>query len=268
VKIPSPFSNIAATWLVSLVSLTVSASARQAAAGDQAVVVTHEAYGAVGDGVADDLPAILKAHAHANKHGLRVRSKPDATDHLGHRALTAIVATDTDWGTSRFIIDDSQGVEARPIDPEPLFLGGGVFINIANRMKREKGSSYWGRNILISRSKTLVDGVINRVIDGMHDFGYPCFMPRVIRIEGLFIEDSKPSRDYHGVCFFSDPIGTPRGKLPFPYRLTERLEHRRVETASGLPIRVCANPEVTEAIHVVSKSKGSSAASLGAGTNH
>lgn len=63
--------------------------------------VTYEAFGAVGDGVADDLPAICAAHAHANKSGLRVRSNPQATYQLGRRALTAVIATDTDWSTSR-----------------------------------------------------------------------------------------------------------------------------------------------------------------------
>jgi hypothetical protein len=50
-------------------------------------------------------------------------------------------------------------VEARPIDPETLVLRGGVFTNIANRMKQERGSGYWDRNILIRRSRTVVDGV-------------------------------------------------------------------------------------------------------------
>ena len=70
--------------------------------------VNYEAFGAVGDGVADDLPAIVKAHAFANTHGLPVKTKPGATYHLGRRALTAIIATDTDWDTSRFIIDDTD----------------------------------------------------------------------------------------------------------------------------------------------------------------
>ena len=71
-------------------------------------VVTYEAFGAVGDGVSDDLPAICRAHEYANAHGLSVRTKPDATYHLGSRALTAVIATDTDWNTSRFTIDDTQ----------------------------------------------------------------------------------------------------------------------------------------------------------------
>ena len=70
--------------------------------------VYYEAFGAVGDGVADDLPAIVKAHDFANAHGLPVKTKAGATYHLGRRALTAIIATDTDWGTSRFIIDDTD----------------------------------------------------------------------------------------------------------------------------------------------------------------
>lgn len=68
--------------------------------------VTYEDFGATGDGVTDDLPAICEAHAYANAHGLPIQTKPDATYHLGGRALTAIIATDTDWNTSRFTIDD------------------------------------------------------------------------------------------------------------------------------------------------------------------
>lgn len=73
--------------------------------------VSYEQFGAVGDGVTDDLPAIVAAHAHANAHGLPVRSDPTATYHLGRQALTAAIKTSTDWSTSRFIIDDSQCVE-------------------------------------------------------------------------------------------------------------------------------------------------------------
>ncbi len=79
--------------------------------------VTYEAFGATGDGVADDLPAIFEAHAYANAHGLNVRTKPEATYHLGARALTAVIATDTDWTTSRFTIDDTRVDDHK----QPLF---------------------------------------------------------------------------------------------------------------------------------------------------
>ena len=481
-------------------------------------VVTYEAFGAVGDGVADDLPAIREAHAHANQNGLRVRSNPKATYQLGRRALTAVIATDTDWSTSRFLIDDSQSVEnhraalftvvsllkpeplkierlsrgqarldlhptndclvyvenagrkifirrglnqnhgtaqkevfilrrdgaleggvdwdydvvtraeARPIDPQPLVLRGGVFTLVANRMRQEKGYNYWSRNIRITRSNTEVDGLTYRVTgetevghpydgflnvqqcanitlrncsvdghktyrtigaagepvsmgsygysaglvvnfrmlgcrmdriddrsrwgvigsnfmknilledcvlsrmdvhqgvsgsyvirrctlgyaglnavgrgrlvvegstlhgphlitfrsdygspwdgdvlirdcrwlpnagaparpvlfnmsnDGTHDFGYPCSMPREIRIDGLVVDDAKHPPDYAGLTFFTDPLGGPKKERPYPYALTQTLSVRGLKTASGKPPRVCANPEVAKAINWV-----------------
>ena len=42
-------------------------------------IVDYESFGAKGDGVTDDLPAICRAHDPANSHGLCVRTKPDAT---------------------------------------------------------------------------------------------------------------------------------------------------------------------------------------------
>jgi hypothetical protein len=69
--------------------------------------VIYEAFGATGDGVTDDLPAICAAHEYANAHSLPVRTRRDAIYHLGRQALTAVIATDTDWNTSRFTIDDT-----------------------------------------------------------------------------------------------------------------------------------------------------------------
>ena len=87
-------------------AMVVAAEAKRSVPTDRPV--SYEAFGAVGDGVADDLPAIVEGHAFANAHGLQVQTKPGATYHLGRRALTAIIATDTDWGTARFIIDDTE----------------------------------------------------------------------------------------------------------------------------------------------------------------
>lgn len=86
--------------------LWVLASVLPALSSAAGEIVTYEDFGAIGDGVHDDLPAICDAHEYANTHGLPVKSKPDATYHLGRRALTVKIATDTDWSTSRFTIDD------------------------------------------------------------------------------------------------------------------------------------------------------------------
>ena len=68
--------------------------------------VTYEQFGAVGDGIHDDLAAIVKAHEYANQNQLAVKTDPKACYYLSGKALTAVVRTDTDWTDSKFIIDD------------------------------------------------------------------------------------------------------------------------------------------------------------------
>ena len=487
--------------------------------------VTYEAFGAVGDGVADDLPAICKAHAYANAHGLPVKTRPDAAYHLGRQALTAIIATDTDWNTSRFTIDDTNvddhkkplfevrsllepievqidrlvrdqkqldarpehdchvfvesdaqrlyirrglnqnagvpqhdcfilhrdgsiegdidwnydtitRIEAHPIDDKPLVLRGGVFTTFANRMKQEVGYNYWARNIEITRSNTVVDGMTHYVVgetsvghpyrgflsahqcanitlrncfatphkiystigaaglpvsmgsydihannvvnfhmhncrmnlicdrtrwgviasnfcknilledcslsrmdthmgvsgtytirrcnlghmglnaigrgvltiedstlygrnlvsfrsdygstwegdlvirnsrwvpacgettwphligvrnDGMHDFGYPCSMPREIIIDGLVVEDSNTPEDYDGLYLFTDPDSmytgdgpvAPTPERPFPYEKCQKVTIRELTTASGKKFHISPNAEIQQDTAVV-----------------
>ena len=513
-----PLDAVTRHWFFALVLGVGLLGGTLAAAESSEAVVTYEAFGAVGDAVTDDLPAICEAHSYANSHDLPVRSNPDATYHLGRRALTAIIETDTDWSTSRFIIDDSQAVEnhklalfevksrlqpipleidrlergqtrlevrppvdclvwvenenhrifirrglnqnkgteqkevfilrqdgsiegaidwdyqeitrlvAQPIDAKPLVVRGGLFINIANRMRQEVGYNYWARNLQISRSNTEIVGVSHQVVgetdvghpyegflnakrcanitlrdclidprkvyqtigsagkpvsmgsygyqashvvnfrmigcrmdnildrtrwgvigtnfmknilvqdcvlsrmdvhmgasgdyvirgttlgymglnaigrgrliiedstlhgdslvsfrqdygstwegevlirnsrwippphrdgnlfvfrmnnDGMHDFGYTCFMPEVIRIDGLHIDDATRTTDGPGIAFFNDPLGPAREDRPYAYRLTERLEVSGLTTARGLPLRVSDNAELATAVRVI-----------------
>lgn len=497
---------------LSIIAISVAAFSVDVQASESDIV-TYEAFGAKGDGVTDDLPAICKAHEHANTHGLSVRAKSNATYHLGARALTVIIGTDTDWNTARFTIDDTEvenhrkslfevrsllgsvtlqidrltrdqaqldlrpehdchvtvtnnrkkryirkglnrnsgtsqrdafilrrdgsvqgpidwdydhisGVTARPIDDKRLVLSGGVFTTFANRMEQEVGYNYWARNIRISRSNTEVDGLIHYVVgetavghpysgfisvsncanitlrncfasghktyktigaagrpvsmgsydysmnavvnlslincrmnhvndrtrwgvigtnfcknilledcvlsrmdahmgvsggyvirnctlgymglnaigrgqlivegstlyggsfitfrpdygstwegnvvirncrwipsagrtssprliytanDGTHDFGYTCFMPREITIDGLFVDDSNHPESYQGLYFFSDPGGskdTKQADRPFPYRLCQELKVRGLTTASGKKPRISTNPQI------------------------
>ncbi|VGO15224.1 hypothetical protein PDESU_03806 [Pontiella desulfatans] len=479
--------------------------------------VGYEAFGAIGDGEADDLPAICKAHEYANEHALPVRSNPKATYHLGRRALTAVISTDTDWSTSRFVIDDRDvenhqkslfevrsrlqpeklridrltrdqkqlgaypsrdcfvmvenrnrrryirrglnqnsgspqhdcfilrkdgsiaspidwdyetitKVVARPIDKATLSLRGGVFATIANRMEQKQGYNYWSRNIVVSRSNTVVENLkhyvkgetevghpysgfinvrdcaditlrncfatghktyktigaagkpvsmgsydysMNNVVnlrligcrmegildrsrwgvigsnfcknilvqdcelsrmdvhqgvsgtytirgstlgyaglnaigrglltvedstlygnnlihfrsdygstwegdvlirkcrwvpgggatmtpymigvqnDGMHDFGYPCFMPRHITIENLMVEDGHAPDGYDGMYVFANPdaIGKKHGaERPFPYRLTETVSIRGLQTASGKRPKISTNQALRNSV--------------------
>lgn len=72
-------------------------------------VVRYEDFGAVGDGKTEDHPAIIRAHAYANEHGLPVRAKDGATYYIGGTSnSTAVIETDTDFGLAKFILDDTQ----------------------------------------------------------------------------------------------------------------------------------------------------------------
>ena len=70
--------------------------------------VTYEDFGAVGDGKADDLEAIVNTHKYANENGLSVFANETATYYIGGKSKTATVKTDTDWSTARFVIDDTN----------------------------------------------------------------------------------------------------------------------------------------------------------------
>ncbi len=70
--------------------------------------VTYEAFGARGDGVTNDLPAIVAAHNFANYYDLCVRAKYGATYYISDIAESAVIATRTIWSGANFIIDDSN----------------------------------------------------------------------------------------------------------------------------------------------------------------
>ena len=70
--------------------------------------VTYEAFGAVGDGKADDFEAIVKTHEYANENGLAVFADETATYYISGADRTAYIRTDTDWSTARFIVDDTN----------------------------------------------------------------------------------------------------------------------------------------------------------------
>ena len=72
--------------------------------------ITYEQFGAVGNGVVDDMLAIVKAHEEANKLNLPVRAREGATYYIAPIGRTAMVQTSTDWTGAKFIIDD-VGVE-------------------------------------------------------------------------------------------------------------------------------------------------------------
>jgi hypothetical protein len=71
-------------------------------------LVRYRDFGAKGDGKTDDIDAIAAAHAYANQHNLTVKSDEGATYYIGGKNRTAVIQTNTDFGTAAFIIDDTN----------------------------------------------------------------------------------------------------------------------------------------------------------------
>jgi len=71
-------------------------------------LVRYSDFGAVGDGKTDDIDAIAAAHAFANQYGLSVKADKGATYYISGKNRTAVIRTDTDFGTAAFIIEDTD----------------------------------------------------------------------------------------------------------------------------------------------------------------
>ncbi|MBN7809419.1 hypothetical protein J0A68_00540 [Algoriphagus sp. H41] len=81
-------------------------------------VVRYSDFGAKGDGKSEDIQAIAQAHEFANEHRLPVKADEGATYYIGGADLTAIIQTDTDFGTASFLIDDREAENTNA----PVFL--------------------------------------------------------------------------------------------------------------------------------------------------
>lgn len=70
--------------------------------------VRYSDFGATGDSKTNDIDAIAAAHQFANEHDLLVKADEGATYYIGGTNRTAVIQTDTDFGTAEFIIDDTD----------------------------------------------------------------------------------------------------------------------------------------------------------------
>lgn len=71
-------------------------------------LVRYSEFGARGDGKTDDIDAIAATHAFANQESLSVKADEGSTYYISGKNRTAVIRTDTDFGTASFIIDDTD----------------------------------------------------------------------------------------------------------------------------------------------------------------
>ena len=133
-----------------------------------------------------------------------------------------------------------------------------------NRCRRDYGST-WEGEIEIRNCRWIpacgdetTPHLVNVSNDGIHDFGYPCFMPEQITIDGLQVEDSNTPDGYEGMYFFTDPDGFSNGvddiegieERPYPYEPTRQVNVRGLTTASGKAPRVSPNAVLCKQVTV------------------
>lgn len=86
--------------------LLVNISPQDARAIKERGYVQYSDLEAKGDGKTDDIEAIAATHAYANEQKLPVKANAGATYYIGRKDRTALIRTNTDFGSAAFIIDD------------------------------------------------------------------------------------------------------------------------------------------------------------------
>lgn len=138
-------------------------------------------------------------------------------------------------------------------------IGSGIFTventtirgrNLIN-LRSDYGSTWQGE--LLIRNCTFVPAggrpisasLIGGTYSGQHDFGYTCYMPERITIEGLRIDDSKHPEEYDGPTIFGNFNADMKDDSyveKFPYVRTREVILRNVTIASGKSLRLSDNP--------------------------
>lgn len=139
---------------------------------------------------------------------------------LGHQCLNAI-------GFGTLTVEDTRAC-------------GYALVNL-----RQDYGSTWRGEVIIRRCEWLPLGAGRAVIagdnDGSHDFGYDCFMPRRVVIDGLTVVENDQAPPHAPLCVFNDYAGPePADGRPFLPVPPAEVEVRGLRTLR--PLQLCENP--------------------------
>ena len=175
---------------------------------------------------------------------------------------------------SRF--DAHQGVTNATIKNSVLghqginLIGHGVFLlentkvagwNLIN-LRSDYGSTFEGEVIIrncefLPRNGAQSDAVlIGGNNSGQHGFGYTCYMPGKITIEGLVIHDANTPNNYRGpkiFANFNNAYRTDDYEQKLPYVLTEEVVIKGLTIKSGKPLIVSTNPFMFRNVKITEK---------------
>lgn len=114
-----------------------------------------------------------------------------------------------------------------------------------------RNCSFLPRNGMPISSLYLIDGS-NK---GQHDFGYPCFMPTKITIDGLTVDDTNMSSSYKSGVPYIFGTFNPNytGNEPYPYTVTKTVEIKNLIFKSGKKYSVSPNANMFKSTKIVIK---------------
>ncbi len=134
----------------------------------------------------------------------------------------------------------------------------GSFVNLRD----DYGSTFEGELIIRNCEYMPNNGrrsdavLVNGRYSGQHNFGYTCFMPRKITIDGLIIHDNNPPDNYQGPKIFADfnrAFTNADYVEQFPYVITEEVVISNLTVKSGKPLIVSNNPYMFRNVKVTYK---------------
>ncbi|MDR0337708.1 MAG: hypothetical protein LBI18_11515 [Planctomycetaceae bacterium] len=157
---------------------------------------------------------------------------------LGHQGINLI-------GNGVFLVENTKVCNAN-------------FINL----RGDYGSTFDGEIIIrnceyVPRNGEKSDAcLINGHYSGQHDFGYPCYMPRKITIDGLVINDANPVNNYKGPKIFGSFNNEYKNEEyveKYPYIITKEVEIKKMNIQSGKSWIISNNPFMFRNVKITKK---------------
>lgn len=154
---------------------------------------------------------------------------------LGHQGINAI-------GSGTFLVENST-------------IYGRNLINL----RSDYGSTWQGELIIRNcdfvpaGGRSVSAALIGGSNSGLHNFGYTCYLPERIIIEGLHIEDANYPENYKGAAIFGDfNSGMINDSYieKFPYVKTSKVVLKDITTSSGQKLRLSDNLFMFKAVEV------------------
>lgn len=121
-------------------------------------------------------------------------------------------------------------------------------------LRTDYGST-WHGNVIIRNCEFLPKGgavfssasIFGGSNDGTHDFGYTCYLPTTVTIDGFTVRDSAASNGYGGLTVFANinaNYTTENYTAAYPIVLPESINVSGFRSVKGKPLTISANSDM------------------------